>query len=155
MKPGALFDWLYDRIGNPYDARWTAAHCASMGVTQAARVVGMLAPAEAVQDYVHTVMRGERALEWWKQGFSAVGSLMPMIFMIAGQYLNGSIGWWIFAAQCVWLFLWTFVGLPWLFYTITAQQLELRANALTAMCERSNATQEQLNRAAQRLDMGE
>jgi hypothetical protein len=45
--------------------------------------------------------------------------------------------------------------MPWLFFTIDEHQLELRAKALTAMCEQCNATQDQLNRAARRLDLGE
>lgn len=153
MKPAAWWNWLLDHTNGPYERRMTFAVGASHGLMQCARIVSTIAPAAAVENYVHTVMQGERQLERWKLAFTAGGGLMPTLFMVAGWYLSMWNPWWIVGAQLAWLTLWTFVGLPWLFCTLDEQQLELRATALTAMCQTTDATQEQINRAARRLGM--
>ena len=153
MKPAALLARLLELACSPYERRHIFAMGASHGLLHAARIVATLAPADAVQTYVHTVMKGERNLERWKLAFTTGGGLMPTLFMAAGWYLCAfSNPWWIVGAQLAWLVVWGFIGLPWLFCTLDEHQLELRANALTALCQTTNATQEQLNRAARRLN---
>ena len=152
MKPAAWWNWLLDHTNGPYERRMTFAVGASHGLMQCARIVSTIAPAAAVENYVHTVMQGERQLERWKLAFTAGGGLMPLVFSWAGGLLG--VQWPVtVAAQCAWLTLWTFVGLPWLFCTLDEQQLELRATALTAMCQTTDASQEQINRAARRLGL--
>ena len=153
MKPAALWDRLLELTSGPFDRRQTFAVGASYGLTQCARIVATLAPAEAVENYVHTVMQRERALTRWRLGFTTVGGLMPTLFMSAGWFLFSN-GWLVLCAQLAWITLWVFVGLPWLFCTMDEHQLEIRAEALTAMCQTTSPTKEQLNEASARLGLG-
>ena len=103
-------------------------------------------------------MKGEQQLARWRSVFTAGGGLMPWVFLTAGQYLFAfNNPWWIVGAQLAWLTLWTFVGIPWLFCTLDEHQLELRANALAALCEATDPppTQAQLNAACARMGLGQ
>lgn len=156
MKPAALFDRLLDLVAAPYMRRQALAIGANHGLLQAARIVGTLAPADAVQTYVHTVMKGEQQLARWRLAYTTGGGIMPMLFWLAGLYLADFHNpWLIVGAQLVWITLWTFVGTPWLFCTLDEHQLELRAGALSVMCGATDATQAQLNAASARLDLGQ
>jgi hypothetical protein len=152
MKRAALLGRLADLVATPYDRRWSFAITACYGLTQCARIVSTLAPAGAIEDYIHTVMHGERALARWKLAYTTGGGYMPTLFMLAGWYLfEFHNPWWIVGAQVVWFLLWGFIGLPWLYCTLDEQKLVLQANALTAMCQTTDPSQEQLDTAARLL----
>jgi hypothetical protein len=155
MKPGELLDSLIDTLNRPWNARATGAIMAAMGVQQAARIVATLAAPEAVADYVHTVMRGEQTLSRWRFYCTQIGGLVPLFFMLAAHYLTDSGGgWWTVGAQLAWIVLWIAYGQPWLFVTMDEQQLDMRAQALSALCATCSPTQEQLNAASERMGLG-
>jgi hypothetical protein len=130
------------------------AHLTTRSIQNSARVVAMLAPPEAAAEYVHTCMRGERALERWNIGLSLGGGLVPFVFLYAGRWVGMSAAI-VLCAQLAWMVLWTYAGVGWQMVTIANQTLELTAGALTVMAERTDPppTQERLNEATRRLGL--
>jgi hypothetical protein len=146
-----LLDRLYDRLYGRGLARAAGAMGAAIGVTEAARVLATFAPPQAVADYVHTCMAGERNLKRWNMAFTVGGCFMPTVFLYAGRLLDMG-GWWLVNAETAWLLLWVWFGIPWLDITMRMQHLELLGDAFTRMVQQTpQPTQEQLNAAAAML----
>lgn len=151
MSPMRAVDRVMDWVYRPWLTRATLACLAGQSVIQAARLVAMLAPADAVAEYVHTCRDGERALRRWHIGIAAGGGFMPTIFLYAGRWV-GMDGQLILWSELAWLTLWLWVGAGWLQATVDEQRAHLFADALTAMVGRTEApTQAQLNAAREKL----
>ena len=78
-----------------FDARYSRAvqaMAAGAAVVDAARVVASLAPADAVQDYVHACTRGTRTYNRWRTGITAVSGCIPGFMWAAGIALGMSSG---------------------------------------------------------------
>lgn len=148
-------DWLFDLAFSPWEKRSVRAWATDAAVRHAARIVACVAPPDAVAAYVDTAARIDRDYELWRNVLNGIGATVPGFMLAAAWLLDLRSSWAVVGAQLAWLFLWCGWGNLYLRMSLDISRAEQMVNASLDLARASNATQEQLNAAAQAIGLPE